>query len=89
MDATEPKLEVGPDSYAQLIDDIQDFAIFILDADGHIKTWNAGAERVFGFTAEDITGQHFSCLFLEGDVLGGVPQQEMQRAAQTGRASDD
>jgi PAS domain-containing protein len=52
MDATEPKFAVGPDSYAQLIDDIQDFAIFILDAEGHIKTWNAGAEGVFGFMEE-------------------------------------
>ena len=89
MDATEPKFAVGPDSYAQLIDDIQDFAIFILDAEGHIKTWNAGAEGVFGFMEDDIMGQHFSCLFLEGDVLSGVPQQELQRAAHTGRASDD
>jgi PAS domain S-box-containing protein len=73
----------------QILDDIQDFAIFIMDADGHIKTWNAGAEGVFRFTEDDIVGQHFSCLFLAADVIKGVPQRELQRAAQTGRASDD
>jgi PAS domain S-box-containing protein len=89
MDKTEPKFAVGPDVYAQLIDDIQDFAIFILDADGHIKTWNAGAEGVFGFTEDDMIGRHFSSLFLESDARSGVPQQELQRAAHSGRASDD
>jgi PAS domain S-box-containing protein len=89
METTEPTFAVGPDAYSQLIDDIQDFAIFLLDAEGHVKTWNAGAEGVFGFTQDDMIGQHFSCLFLEADVLSGVPQQELQRAAQTGRASDD
>jgi PAS domain S-box-containing protein len=89
MDNTEPQFAVGPDVYAQLIDDIQDFAIFLLDADGHIKTWNAGAEGVFGFTEADIMGRHFSCLFLESDARSGVPQHEIQRAAHSGRASDD
>jgi PAS domain S-box-containing protein len=89
MDGTEPDSAVGSDSYSQLIDDIQDFAIFILDIEGYIRTWNLGAERIFGFTDGDINGQHFSCLFPEDDVHSGVPQQELQRAARTRRASDD
>jgi PAS domain S-box-containing protein len=89
METTNAKVDMGPDTYSQLIEDIQDFAIFLLDADGHITTWNAGAEGVFGFTEEEIIGTDFSRLFLENDVLSGVPQQELQRAAQSGRASDD
>jgi PAS domain S-box-containing protein len=89
MDMAEADLSLKPDAYAQLIADIQDFAIFFLDAEGHIKTWNAGAERVFGFTGDEIMGEHFSRLFLEDDIIRGVPQQELHRAKQTGRASDD
>lgn len=89
MGTAETDVLFGPDAYAQLIADIQDFAIFLLDAEGHIKTWNAGAERVFGFTADEIMGEHFSRLFLEDDIVRGVPEQELHRAGQTGRASDN
>lgn len=60
-----------------------------MDIEGYIRTWNSGAERIFGFTDRDINGQHFSRLFPEDDVNSGVPQQELQRAARTSRASDD
>lgn len=89
MQMPEADLSFEPDTCAQLIADIQDFAIFLLDAEGHIKTWNAGAERVFGFTEDEIMAEHFSRLFLEDDIIRGVPEQEMHRAGQTGRASDD
>src|SRR3982750_3700866 len=80
---------VPPDVYSELVEDIQDFAIFILDAEGHVQTWNPGAEGIFGYTEHEIVGQSFACLFVEQDGTRGVPQQELHRAAQHGRASDD
>jgi len=89
MDIVKEDISFGPNPYANLIADIQDFAILLLDAEGHIKTWNLGAERLFGFRADEIIGEHFSRLFLEDDIISGVPQQELQHATQKGRASDD
>jgi PAS domain S-box-containing protein len=83
------RTSVRPESYGQLIEDIEDFAIFILDAEGKVQTWNTGAERVFGYTEHEIIGQNFSCLFVEQDVSNGVPQQELQQAAQGRRACDN
>jgi PAS domain S-box-containing protein len=80
---------IRPESYYQLVEDVQDFAIFILDAEGTVQTWNVGAERVFGFTEDEITGQNFSRLFLEEDVRSGVPQHELQQAAEGRRAGDN
>jgi PAS domain S-box-containing protein len=89
MESAEVYTSLGPESYGQLIEDIQDFAIFILDQEGRVQTWNKGAEGVFCYTDDEILGKHFSCLFLDEDVSRGVPQQELQRAAEDGRASDD
>jgi PAS domain S-box-containing protein len=89
MDTMDSRTSVRPESYGQLIEDIEDFAIFILDAEGKVQMWNTGAERVFGYTEDDIIGQNFSCLFLEQDVSNGVPQQELQQAAQGQRACDN
>ena len=83
------RTSVRPESYGQLIEDIEDFAIFILDAEGKVQTWNTGAERVFGYTEDEIIGQNFSYLFLEPDVRNGVPQQELQQAAQGRRTCDN
>lgn len=85
----ETPTSIRADSYGQLIEDIQDFAIFILDAQGHVKTWNNGAEGVFGWTEKEMIGQSFSSLFTDQDVKTGVPQQELQLATRDGRASDD
>ena len=89
MNSAGSRDSIRPESYSQLVEDIQDFAIFILDAEGTVQTWNVGAERVFGFTEDEITGQNFSRLFLEEEIRSGVPRQELQQAAERRRASDD
>ena len=59
----------GPDAIAVeetfrlLVDSIQDYAVFMLDPDGLVVTWNAGAERLKGYRAEEIIGQHFACFY--------------------------
>jgi PAS domain S-box-containing protein len=68
---------------------VTDYAIFYLDAQGRVATWNAGAERIFGYAEAEIVHKHFSCFFTPEDVENGVPEKELQTAATAGRASDD
>ena len=89
MNSAGSRDSIRPESYSQLVEDIQDFAIFILDAEGTVQTWNVGAERVFGFTEDEITSQNFSRLFDEEEVRSRVPQEELKQAAQGRRACDN
>jgi PAS domain S-box-containing protein len=72
-----------------LMECVTDYAIFFLDPHGNVATWNVGAERTFGYPEAEIVGRHFSCFFTAEDVQQGQPNQELQTAAGTGRASDD
>ena len=58
-----------------LIEAVKDYAIFMLDPAGNIVSWNTGAERIKGYTAEEIIGQHFSCFYTEKDRQQGMPQR--------------
>jgi PAS domain S-box-containing protein len=72
-----------------LMECVTDYAIFFLDPQGRVATWNAGAERIFGYAEAEIVGQHFSRFFTPEDVQKGLPEQELQTAATAGRANDD
>ncbi|HEX7313808.1 MAG TPA: PAS domain S-box protein [Pyrinomonadaceae bacterium] len=72
-----------------LVDSVEDFAIFSQDGRGHVETWNPGAERIFGFTADEIIGRHASILFTPEDRARGVPVEEMRTARAEGRAADE
>ena len=71
--------------YRQLVEAVVDYAIFQLDPAGHVSTWNTGAERIKGYSREEIIGQHFSRFYTDEDRKAGVPQKALQRAASTGR----
>jgi PAS domain S-box-containing protein len=75
--------------YQLLIEDVQDYAIFLIDREGRVTSWNAGAERVLGWTEAEILGQPASRLFTPENVVDGVPLQELAKAAADGRAEDD
>ncbi|HEX8290485.1 MAG TPA: PAS domain S-box protein, partial [Pyrinomonadaceae bacterium] len=72
-----------------LVDSVEDFAIFSQDARGHVQTWNPGAGRMFGFTAEEIIGRHASILFTPEDRARGADEEEMRAARAEGRAADE
>src|SRR5947199_389175 len=57
----------------QLVDGVKDYAIFLLDRQGHVRSWNAGAERIKGYTADEIIGQHFSRFYPEEDIASDKP----------------
>ena len=72
-----------------VVDSVEDYAIMTLDAEGRIKSWNTGAEKVFGYTMDEARDRNFAMLFTEEEQASGVPQQELRSALQTGRANDD
>jgi PAS domain S-box-containing protein len=75
--------------YRQVIEQVEDYAIFTLDNEGFVNTWNRGAERIFGYTEEEALGQPSSFIFLPEDRKRGVPERELETAQYVGRAADD
>ena len=67
--------------FRRLVEAVVDYAIFQLDPSGIITTWNSGAQRIKGYTADEIIGQHFSCLYSEEDRKAGAPQKALEMAA--------
>src|SRR5690348_13524892 len=72
-----------------LVDAVTDYAICLLDRDGAIRTWNAGAERIKGYRAAEVIGQHFSVFFTPEDKAADVPGELLVGAAHTGRAAQE
>jgi hypothetical protein len=77
------------DLYRLLVESVGDYAIFALDTGGHILSWNAGAQRIKGYTADEIIGQHFSIFYPRELVAEGFPEFELRTAANTGRFEDE
>jgi len=71
--------------FRRLVESVVDYAIFQLDTGGHVATWNAGAEKIKGYRADEIIGQHFSRFYTEEDRAAGVPAKAMHTAATEGR----
>jgi PAS domain S-box-containing protein len=84
----EASLRESEARFGLLVDSVQDYAIFMLDPNGHVATWNAGARRIKGYTAEEIIGQHFSRFFPDG-VVRGMLDRELRLAAANGRYEED
>src|SRR5215210_8015397 len=82
-------LRMESDRYQQIVESTVDYAIFVLDLDGIIQTWNPGAERIFGYVPKEIIGQHSSVLFVPEDVFQNEPEREIKYAIETGRAQDN
>lgn len=74
----------GDDRYRVLLEAVTDYAIYMLDADGTVTSWNSGARRFKGYEAEEILGQHFSRFYTESDRLGGLPRRALEAAAREG-----
>ncbi|MBN8465773.1 PAS domain-containing sensor histidine kinase [Corallococcus exiguus] len=83
---------VARDMGAQLrlfIDSVKDYAILTLDPAGNIMSWNTGAERIKGYQAEEILGQHFSHFYTPEDVARGKPQQDLEVVNREGRFEEE
>ena len=84
--STEEALRASETTRRLLIEGISDYAIFMLDSSGIIVTWNAGAEQIDGYPADEIIGRHYSCLFTPESIAEGKPEKELELAAAEGRA---
>src|SRR5262249_53213060 len=85
----EEALRQSEERFRLMIESVVDYAIFMLDPTGNITTWNAGAQRINGYTANEIVGKHFSCFYSAEDVAAGKPQRELQTAIREGRVEDE
>ena len=83
----------GPDRdgeiFRLLVERVQDYAIFVLDPEGRVATWNAGAERIKGYTAADIIGRPYATFFTAEDRAAGKPARLLERARRDGRMEDE
>jgi PAS domain S-box-containing protein len=82
--AADEQLRQSEEMFRLLVANVQDYAIFMLDTEGHIASWNAGAHRIKGYTAEEIIGKHFSIFYPEEDIKSGKPPRELEIAKEYG-----
>jgi len=75
--------------YQKMIEEIEDYAIIVMDEKGYIMNWNRGAEKIKGYTEKDIIGKHFSIFYLQEDLDRNMPEKLMSEARINGRASHE
>jgi PAS domain-containing protein len=73
-------VSTSEDTYHLIVDAIQDYAIFMLDVDGYVLTWNNGAHRLRRYNADEIIGQHYSVFYLQEDLQTRKPQRTLELA---------
>src|SRR5690606_10076885 len=76
-------------SYRLMVESVRDYAIFMLDPDGKVVSWNEGAVAISGYTADEIIGSHFSRFYPKEAIERGWPEYELTRAAADGRFEDE
>jgi PAS domain S-box-containing protein len=81
--------ETAEGRFRLLVDGVRDYAFYMLDRAGRIESWNAGAERLAGYTAEEIVGQHVACFYPPEEARQGRPARALDRAAAEGRAVEE
>jgi PAS domain S-box-containing protein len=89
LEATNQELARSEELFRLLVAGVKDYAIFMLDPEGRVSTWNIGAERIKGYRSEEIVGQHFSRFYPPEDIQAGKPDFELKEAASEGRFEDE
>ncbi|MFT0168353.1 PAS domain S-box protein [Paraburkholderia mimosarum] len=77
------------DRYRLLIDAVADYAIFMIEPGGRVASWNAGAQRIKGYSPDEIVGQHFRVFYTHDDIAAGKPERLLEAAALHGRVADE
>ena len=81
---THSALQETEEQFHMLVDSVEEYAIYMLDPTGNIVTWNAGAQKIKQYTAEEITGKNFACFYTAEDVAAEKPQRNLREAARKG-----
>ena len=82
-------LRASEERFRLLVQGVRDYAIFMLDPNGNVSSWNEGAERIKGYSAGEIIGRHFSAFYTESDLKAGRPQRNLQHAMEYGEVEDE
>jgi PAS domain S-box-containing protein len=85
----EEELRESEERFRLLVDSVRDYAIFMLDPAGVVRSWNAGAQAINGYTAPEIVGRHFSVFYTAQDIEARKPEIELETAARQGRVEDE
>ncbi|MCS3929196.1 PAS domain S-box-containing protein [Bradyrhizobium elkanii] len=83
--AAEAKLRESEQQFRLMVQSVTDYAIYMLDVEGNVASWNAGAQRIKGYGPEEIIGRHFSNFYTEEDRAAGLPRTGLQTASREGR----
>jgi PAS domain S-box-containing protein len=86
---TETKLRGSEDNFRVLLDGIKEYAIYRLDPEGHVASWNAGATRIKGYEAQEIIGKHISCFYRASDQAAQLAERSLQEASRAGRFEEE
>ncbi len=87
--ASEQARRNSEEQFRLLVEGVKDYAIFMLDVQGYIRTWNAGAQRIKGYTADEIIGKHFSIFYTPEDMQRNKPAHELVVAAREGQYQEE
>lgn len=82
-------LQQGEDRFQLLVQSVEDYAIVLLNPAGQIISWNVGAERIKGFTADEVLGRHYSIIFPPAEIQAGVPENSLRQARANSRFADE
>lgn len=85
----EEALRQSEERYRLIVENVRDYAIFMLDPEGYIVTWNPGAERIKGYKADEVIGKHFAIFYPEEEASKGKPELELQTARRDGRFEEE
>jgi PAS domain S-box-containing protein len=85
----EEDLRQSEERFRLMVEGVTDYAIFMLDLDGRVTSWNRGAERINGYKASEIIGKHFSLFYPPEDVASGKPERELKLAAEQGHCEEE
>jgi two-component system sensor kinase FixL len=83
------KLRHSEERFRLLVEGVQDYAIYMLDPDGFITTWNSGAERMKGYSPQEILGKHYSCFYFTQDAAAGKPKRNLKLAEERGEYEEE
>ena len=87
--ASTPKSLDSEENFRLLVDSVTDYAIMMIDPEGHVTSWNTGAEKILGFHSEEIIGKHFSCFYTSEALASGIPRNELDLASTQGRIENE
>jgi len=85
----EERLRQSEEKFRLLVQNVRDYGIFMLDPQGLVMSWNEGAQKINGYTEEEILGRHLSCFYTQEDLEAGKPAMELREAAEVGRYEDE